>query len=219
MERKSIVGNTYGRLKVIKLDRKEKRKDKNAYNYYYLCKCSCGKEKVIKKENLENGSTKSCGCYQIEVATKNLNKINTKHGYSKHDGTKEKLYGVWRAIKDRCFNPNNKFYQYYGGRGINVYKDWKDDYVKFRTWALNNGYKIGLEIDRIDNNGNYEPDNCRWIPHRENLYNRNNTIKVKVNGIVHNIDELSKKFNIKKSTLLSRYERGKRNEELIKPVK
>ena len=216
MERYSLVNQKFGRLTVIKLDHTERRKNRKENLYFYLCKCDCGNEIIVLKSNLIKGLTKSCGCYQIEVATKNLNKINVKHGFSRHDGTKEKLYNVWHAIKDRCNNQNNTMYKYYGGRGISVYEEWEKDYVSFRKWAFSNGYKVGLEIDRIDNNGNYEPNNCRWVEHLENLNNRRNTVKVVLNGEKYTIQELARKYNINPHTIYKRYKRGKTNEELIR---
>lgn len=96
MERYSLVNQKFGRLTVIKLDHTERRKNKKENLYFYLCKCDCGKETVVLKNNLKGGSTKSCGCYQTEIAIRNINKINVKHGFSRHDGTKEKLYNVWQ---------------------------------------------------------------------------------------------------------------------------
>lgn len=219
MERISLVGKTFGRLKVLKLAERKKRKNRKVYDYYYLCKCICGKETIVRKENLQSGATKSCGCYQKEVSAKKLNNINLKHGFSRHDGTKEKLYNVWMAMKDRCYNKNNKMYKYYGERNIKVCDEWKNDYVNFRSWAIKNNYKQGLDLDRIDNNGNYEPDNCRFISHKENLKNRSNAIKIDINGNLFSIEELAEKYNIKKTTIQTRYGRGKRGEQLIEPIK
>lgn len=169
---KKIIGEKFNKLTVVELVKIEERKDrKNAYNYFYKCICDCGNETIILKENL--GKTLSCGC-----AKKNP-PIITKHGYSRHDGTKEKLYCVWSAIKDRCLNSKNKFYYRYGGRGITICKEWENDYPAFRKFCLNNGYKEGVEIDRINNDGNYEPSNCRFVTHRENLLNTHRSKKYK----------------------------------------
>ena len=110
-------------------------------------------------------------------------------------------------------------YNYYGQRNIKICDEWKKDYINFRKWAINNGYKIGLDLDRINNNGNYEPKNCRFISHKDNLMNRSNTIKININGILYSFEELSKMYNIKKTTLQTRYNRGKRDEKLIEPVR
>lgn len=222
MEKKSLVNLRFGRLKVIKLNNKVPRitkqgKKKGNY-YFYLCKCDCGNECIVQKENLQNGATQSCGCLQKEIATKNIIKISTKHGFAKHGNT-EKLYKVWHSMKERCYNKKNKMYKYYGQRNITVCDEWKKDYINFRKWALNNGYRIGLDLDRIDNNGNYEPKNCRFISHKDNLMNRSNTIKININGILYSFEELSKMYNIKKTTLQTRYNRGKRDEKLIEPVR
>lgn len=194
MEKISLIGNRYGRLTVVELAEKRKRKDRKEYNYYYLCQCDCGNKKIVGKNNLKNGITQSCGCWQKEIATKNINKINVKHGFSRHDGTKEKLYNVWHAMKSRCENKNDKAYKYYGARGILVCEDWKNDYIAFRTWALLNNYKRGLDIDRINNDGNYEPSNCRFITHRENLLNRRKYAKRKSNNKIAIIDTPKKEL-------------------------
>ena len=101
------------------------------------------------------------------------NNPNFKHGESK-----TRLYLIWHHIKDRCLNLNHKFYEYYGGRGITICPEWTNDYIKFRDWALSNGYKENLQINRINNNGNYEPNNCNWVTSADNCQNkRNNVIK------------------------------------------
>lgn len=222
MEKNSLINNVYGRLKVIQLYNKVPRitkEGKKRGNYYfYLCKCQCGNKCIIRKENLQSGATQSCGCMQKEIATNNINKINTKHGFSKK-GNVEKLYKVWHSMKERCYNKNNKMYKYYGERNIKVCDDWNNDYVIFRNWAIENGYKEGLDLDRINNDGNYEPENCRFIIHKENLMNRRNTIKVDIKNKLYSLQELSKLYNIKMTTLQARYSRGKRDEQLIEPIR
>lgn len=131
----------------------------------YLCE-ECGREFEHCKSNVAR--TKSCGCER--------DRKPVKHG----DSTKKvpspfrKLNQVWRDIKQRCFNPNSSRYSRYGGRGISMSSEWFD-YIVFRDWALSNGYKEGLIIDRIDNNGNYEPGNCRWVDIKTSLLNRDLT--------------------------------------------
>jgi len=136
----------------------------------WRCRCSCGirscrKETIVKGSNLRSGFTRSCGC-------------NVGHGKT-HGRIGERLYGVWSEMRQRCLNPNNKNYSYYGGRGITVCAEW-DDYAKFREWALANGYnpvspRGQCTIDRINNDGIYEPSNCRWIDTKTQNANRNFT--------------------------------------------
>ena len=125
----------------------------------WLCKCECGNEKYIDGTNLRLGLVQSCGC------------LVEKHGLSE-----EKLYSVFHNMKDRCYNPKSKPYKNYGARGISICKEWLDienGFIIFYNWALNNGYKEGLTIDRIENDGNYEPSNCQWITLGENTAKSN----------------------------------------------
>lgn len=124
--------------------------------------CSYCLQKVIKMLN-HGKIDKSCGCNRGQKQNKN----NYKHGE-----TKSKLYKVWSMIKQRCLNKNNKFWKDYGGRGITICDEWKNSFESFRDWSMNHGYKKGLEIDRIENNKGYYPDNCRWTTHKENCNNR-----------------------------------------------
>lgn len=142
----------------------------------YKCVCDCGNVKIVRKVSLTSGYTRSCGCLHKEQ----LGAMRRKHGYCK----KERLYGVWLNMRERCYNPNSNRYKNYGDRGITICKEWKDDYVNFRNWCLNNGYaenirdsgRNNLTIDRIDNDGNYSPDNCRWVTNKENCLNKQNSL-------------------------------------------
>ena len=144
---------------------------------YVIAKCLlCGKEYEIYKYNIK--SNKSTKCYKCSAKqrkeTTNLKTHRLSKKYSK-------LYNVWSGIKRRCYNQNQKSFKNYGARGIKMCNIWRNDFSSFYEWALNNGYKEGLEIDRIDNNGNYEPNNCRWVTKQENISRiiRNPTISSK----------------------------------------
>ena len=157
MKRIEMVGERFGRLTVMgDSDKGDK------CHRYVLCKCDCGNLTEVSISSLRSGLTKSCGCLHQEE----FHKIVTKHG---HYG--ERLYPVWKQMKQRCSNTRNKSYEWYGARGIKVCDEWQD-YGVFRSWALSSGYKEGLTIDRINGNGNYEPDNCRWITIQEQQKNR-----------------------------------------------
>ena len=157
MKRVNLTGKRFGRLTVIGESNKG---DKN--HRHVLCKCDCGNEKDVAICSLRSGNTQSCGCIHQEV----FREIITKHGHYY-----EKLHGIWAQMRQRCSNPKNKSYKYYGALGVSVCEQWQQ-YGPFRDWAMKNGYKEGLTIDRINTYGNYEPDNCRWITIQEQQKNR-----------------------------------------------
>lgn len=149
----------YNRLTPIKIAYKKDRAS------YWLCQCDCGNTTTVREASIKNGHTKSCGC--IRSDRMKYSNPRTTHGLRGH-----RLNSIWRGMKTRCYNKNSLEYSNYGGRGITVCKEWKDDFKSFYDWAMSHGYKEGLTIDRIDNNGNYEPNNCQWLTKSENVAKR-----------------------------------------------
>ena len=186
-----ITGQTFGRLKVIEYAGQDKNKKTK-----WLCKCECGNFVVCLSNNLRKGNTKSCGCLQKEKTID----ASTIHGMRKN-----RIYNIWSLMKNRCSDKNVKNY---GGRGISVCDEWKNDFIAFCDWANKNGYADDLTIDRIDNNGNYEPSNCRWITPQEQSKNRRTNHIVICDGKKYLITEISKIIGCSRHTIARRLERG-----------
>lgn len=163
MKSLDLLGQKFGRLKVI-----EKMPSKDSRSMW-RCICDCGNEKVVSGRNLKKGLTRSCGCLQREIFAKNTNNPPT------HKSTGTRLHNEWRAMKARCYIKSCSNYEHYGANGIRVCSEWKNDFDAFKKWALANGYKDELTIDRIDVEKDYSPDNCRWITHQQNCWNRDLT--------------------------------------------
>ena len=161
-----LTGQRFGSVVVLK-----RAANSNRNEVMWICRCDCGNGFTTRARSLRSGETTSCGCARLEHALAAMKKANTKHGASPHRGY-TKLYNTWLRMKGRCCNPKNDRYQYYGARGISVCEEWKNDFAVFREWALSNGYKEGLSIDRINVNGNYCPENCRWITMAEQQRNK-----------------------------------------------
>ncbi|MCU7525666.1 MAG: hypothetical protein HF308_14405 [Ignavibacteria bacterium] len=148
-----LSGMRFGKLMVIERDWTIK-----AQFAMWKCVCDCGNETTVASVKLTGGRTKSCGCL-----------VGTT--YFKHKEAGTRLYKIWVGIKDRCGNRKTPIYVHYGDRGIKICDEWEYNYESFRDWALNNGYDDSLSIDRIDVDGDYEPNNCRWVTQKQQMGN------------------------------------------------
>lgn len=185
----------FNRLTVIK------RAENNKYNRaQWLCKCDCGNTIVVSGNALLKYNTKSCGCLKIESSKQTKNK--------KHGMTNTRLFHCWSAMKDRCINEHNQAYKNYGGRGITVCDEWLHNFQSFYDWSMEHGYTDDLTIDRIDVNGNYCPENCRWITRDEQQRNKRNNRYIEYNGEIKTIAEWAKIAGIERSVLRGRIDRG-----------
>lgn len=170
----------------------------------YLCDCECGGTKITSEDNLRRGHCRSCGC------------LYKGHGGSKKKnifmGSDSKLYRTWSGIKSRCFDQNSHNYHNYGGRGITMCDEWKNDYNTFKKWALHNGYDESggrdCSIDRIDTNGNYDQYNCKWSTAKEQANNTRRNTFIEYDGVEYTLSQLADKAGLNYSTFMSRYSRG-----------
>lgn len=205
---KDLTGERIGRLVIM--ERAESIIQKNGKLVTrWLCKCDCGTTKIIRADTLGRG-TNSCGCLKHELDKKQHTNDPVKF---------KRLYRIWCGMKQRCYNKNSKAYKDYGERGIQVCENWIDNYREFERWALKNGYNDDLTIDRIDNNGNYEPCNCRWATRLQQNKNRRNNVYITYNGNKILLKDYAEKNNIDYKCLHSKYLRYKRkniNYELSK---
>ena len=192
---KDLTGKRFGKLVVV--EKAERPKNMVSKGTYWRCLCDCGNERIAHVSSLN--TVKSCGC----------DKKTRKHGLSRgKDHKHTRLYGRWSNIKDRCCNPNSKDYERYGGRGIKICDEWKNDFLAFYNWSMNNGYSDELQIDREDNSKGYSPENCRWVTTKQNSNNRRSSIKVSIWGCEKSLLELSEEFNVPYQTLWKHFKIG-----------
>lgn len=173
----NLSGKTFGRLTVI--SEAGRTKDRHIL---WNCKCECGNTSVVSSHELMAGKTQSCGCFQRQRTSE----THRKHGASGNHKNIDRLYKVWISMRKRCFTKTCESYKWYGGRGITVCKEW-DNFSVFKEWALANGYSYAAKfgectIDRINVNGNYCPDNCRWVGMDIQQKNKRNSPKYRLAG-------------------------------------
>lgn len=199
--RLDLRGQRFGKLEVLSFSHIEHG------NTCFKCKCDCGNYTIVPSARLVNGSTRSCGCL--------LGQHMVKHGDSR-----TRLYGIWNGMKSRCYYPKNNRYHRYGARGITVCDEWKDDFAAFRDWALDNGYRDDLTIDRIDNDKGYYPDNCRWVTLKKQANNSPKNRKLAYMGKEQTISQWAEELGMDPHTLSARLDRygWSLKDALTKPI-
>lgn len=188
-----ITNQTFGRLKALKPVYRNNRT-------YWLCECECGNLKEIRQDAW--GKTNSCGCMQIESRTT-------------HHLSGDKLYTVWKNMKTRCYNSQYWNYPNYGGRGITICEEWLKDFSSFYSWALSSGYQEGLTIERVNNDGPYSPDNCKWATKEEQDANRRNNHRLTYKGETKTVTQWAKLTGLPAAAILSRIRYGWSPDEII----
>ena len=202
---KNLIGQKFGRLTVIK----RAGSDSNG-RAKWLCKCSCENESVKIGKLLLNGHCKSCGCGEYE------NRVNN---CTSHKLSNTRLYNIWSGMKQRCYYTRHISYHTYGGRGITVCDEWKNDFKTFYDWAITHGYRDDLSIDRIDVNGNYEPNNCRWATNAEQSRNVSNNVYVTLDGETRVIMDWCKILSIPYHKIYWQIQKGLTPEKAFEIVK
>lgn len=198
-----ITNNRYNHWTVLRFDKRDGER------YRWICRCDCGTIRSVEASSLKSGATKCCGCIKHPA------KGNLKHG-----GRNERLYGVWNGMKNRCYDADDRAFKWYGGRGIKVCDEWVNDYGAFRQWALENGYDDSLNkyectIDRINDNGDYSPDNCRFTNMVVQNNNRRSNVVITFNGESHTLKEWSYITGLNYSMLKKRYKYGWSAERML----
>ena len=186
-----LTGQRFGRLVVLcEAGRKHKHP-------LWMCQCDCGEIHYCLSSSLRSGRTRSCGCLNREQRSR-----NKTHGQSN-----TKLYHIYHAMRQRCYNENFPYYKYYGGRGVEICEEWQQ-FEPFRDWAMSHGYEDGLSIERKDVNKGYTPDNCEWIPMSQQASNRRTTVYVEWEGKRVTLMELSDRYFIERHVLYDRIVKG-----------
>lgn len=206
-----LTNKRFGRLVVLGIAKHEPK------HITWNCKCDCGNEIEIYGANLRKGNTKSCGCYQKEQATKIIKnqKRPAKSPNRTHGLSQEKIYYHWTSMKSRC-KPNYHNHNSYYDKGVKVCDEWKH-FEGFRDWAYSHGYNDNLTLDRIDYNGNYEPDNCRWVNWKTQANNKSTNVFITIDGKTKTLKEWSDYYGLNYGMVKARHRKGWSTEELFKP--
>lgn len=179
-------------------------------NRLWVMRCACGNE-FVSQPSYTSGRCRKC-------ARKKFGEEHTQHGEASWRTDKRtRLYNIWLLMRKRCNNPKDKCFNLYGGRGISVCEQW-NDYLSFKQWAIGNGYEENLTIDRVDVNGNYTPENCRWATVKEQQNNKRNNHRVTIDGVTHTITEWSEISGVKQPTIRRRLKTWDAKRAVFTPV-
>ena len=189
-----LSGEKFYNLKVLSLDHKDEK-----FRAYWKCQCDCGNISIVRSDCLKSGNTMSCGCLGRRLSEERFLKAITTHG-----GSGTRLYRIWVGMKYRCNASGTRTGKHYADRGIKVCDDWARDFKAFESWALTSGYESNLTIDRIDVDGNYCPQNCRWITIQEQERNKQNTLSTIYRGEKVTLKDLAERNGIGYNTLWQR---------------
>lgn len=205
-----LRGERFGRLVVLR----QASPDKSG-RARWECRCDCGKTTIAAAVRLKRGLSNSCGCLRLDK----VKASSITHGITRQKDDKPripKIYQTWANIKTRCTNPKTPYYDRYGGRGIKVCDEWMNDFQSFYDWAIANGYQEGLQIDRIDNDGDYTLENCRWVTKEVNANNKRNNLVLEQNGKRHTAAEWSRITGISQKAIYTRIKAGKTQDEVLR---
>lgn len=212
-KQKELKGKVFNRLKVLEY----------VGNSKWICECQCGNKTIVSTTKLKTGHTKSCGCLKKETGLKKakiMQEKNKKYKMLPYDEKQKRIQRIWYCMQERCRNENS----YCGKKKIKVCEEWQE-FENFYNWAIKNGFdenkpKRQCTIDRINNNGNYEPNNCRFVTHQEQQWNKNNTHYVIFENNKKCVGELIKKYDLSKNDNIYYYlKRGLNFKEILERVK
>lgn len=201
MRFQDLTGQRFGRLTVI-----GRAENGTGNASRWACRCDCGALRTVYGKSIKNGDTRSCGCLGAEISSRK----NRKHG-----GHGTRLYNIWRSMRARTENKGHQAYSRYGGRGIKVCAEWERDFQAFYDWAMANGYRDDLEIDRKDNDGDYCPENCRWITKKAQQSNRRNNHMITANGDTRTLQQWGEITGLGASVIHQRISHGWTPEEAV----
>ena len=203
-----LTGQRFGMLTVVDIDY-----SRDGRKTYWICTCDCGNTKSVRGDSLLCGAIQSCGCMK-----KRQDRINlTKNHSHKMSGTR--IYGIWQKMRARCYNKSETCWPRYGGRGITVCDEWNKTFQPFYDWSIENGYAENLSIDRIDNDGPYSPENCRWTTNKEQSRNRRSNVNITIGNSTKTLTEWCEIFEVSYGMVQQRYRKhpDMSIEELFRP--